>query len=390
MIKVVVPVEELLGWGGGVDFLKFYLAILNQLEDITTIVAIPYDQYDQKVVRKIKDCVKSLIGYSIAKRYDYGTFWINYPNIQIQKYRRGSTPTCLREADVVFLNMTPIKGVQRSKIIGYIPDLQHIHLPRFFTEEEKCCRNRQFIEMMEKCGTIFVNSWHTQKDFKECYPIQSGKCNFFSMKFLPVANDFSVLRANIEKYKLPKRYFMFSNQLWVHKDFPTALRAMALLLRDERYKDVELICSGGTYDYRNPNYFDEIELLIQELNIQRNIRFLGFIAKNEQLAILRNCISVIQPTLFEGGPGGGATYDAVAYGASAIISDIEINLEIKNERVCFFQAGNAEDLYKKMKERLLNPLEPLSIAVLEKQQEINNRQACLDIHTLIVDVANKH
>ena len=43
MIKVVVHTEGLLGWGGGIDFLKYYLSILNQLENIRTIVAIPYD-----------------------------------------------------------------------------------------------------------------------------------------------------------------------------------------------------------------------------------------------------------------------------------------------------------------------------------------------------------
>ncbi len=36
-----------------------------------------------------------------------------------------------------FLNMSPIKNVKRNKIIGYIPDLQHIHLPYLFTEEER-------------------------------------------------------------------------------------------------------------------------------------------------------------------------------------------------------------------------------------------------------------
>lgn len=387
MIKVVVHSEGLWGWGGGVDFLKFYLAILNQLEHITTIVTIPYDQFDQKLIRNVKDCIKKSIGLPIYKRHNYGTFWIDYPNIQIQMYRRGSTPSCLKEADVVFLSMSPVEGVNSSRVIGYIPDLQHVYFPQFFTKKEIDIRNRQFSEMMEKCGTIFVNSQHTQNDLKKCYPVQSVKCNFFSMIFLPLANDFSALDANIEKYKLPKRYFMFSNQLWVHKDLPTALRAMALLVQDEQYKDVELVCSGSTYDYRNPGYFGQIERLIQDLGIQKSVRFLGFIPKNEQLLILRHCVSVIQTTLFEGGAGGGATYDAIAYGSSAIISDIEINLEAKNERISFFKVGDSKDLCMKMKERLMNPLKPLSITILEKQREVNNRQACFDIDKLITDVA---
>lgn len=157
MIKVVVHTEGLLGWGGGIDFLKYYLSILNQLENIRTIVAIPYDQYDQKIIRLIKNCVKKIVGYSTCKCYDYGTFWSDYQNIKIQMYRRGSIPTCMQEADVVFLNMSPIKNVKRNKIIGYIPDLQHIHLPYLFTEEERASRNRHFIKMMRECGTIFVN-----------------------------------------------------------------------------------------------------------------------------------------------------------------------------------------------------------------------------------------
>lgn len=102
MIKVVVHTEGLLGWGGGIDFLKYYLSILNQLENIRTIVAIPYDQYDQKIIRLIKNCVKKIVGYSTCKCYDYGTFWSDYQNIKIQMYRRGSIPTCMQEADVVF------------------------------------------------------------------------------------------------------------------------------------------------------------------------------------------------------------------------------------------------------------------------------------------------
>lgn len=390
MISVIVHAEGLLGWGGGVDFLKFYLSIFNQLKHIRTVLIIPYDQVDQKIIRTVKDYIKRVVGLPVYNRCIYDTFWEDYPNIQTQMYRRGSTPSCLKEADVIFLAMQPVPEVERSKVIGYIPDLQHVYFPDFFTKKEICNRDEQFIKMMEQCGTILVNSLHTQRSLKKYYPVPSSKCSFFSMKFLPLANNFSILDTSIEKYELPRRYFMFSNQLWVHKDLPTALRAMALLVQDEHYKDVELVCSGATYDYRNPDYFDQIKQLIWDLNISKNVRFLGFIPKNEQLVILRKSVSVVQTTLFEGGAGGGATYDAVAYGSSAIVSDIEVNLEIKNERVRFFKVGDPEDLCLKMKECLMNPLEPLPIAILEEQREFNYSQACLDIDRLITDVVRNN
>jgi hypothetical protein len=47
-------------------------------------------------------------------------------------------------------------------------------------------------------------------------------------------------------------------------------------------------------------------------------------------------MAVIQPTLFEGGPGGGAAYDAVAAGVPVLLSDIPINQEISDPRCRFF------------------------------------------------------
>jgi glycosyltransferase involved in cell wall biosynthesis len=59
---------------------------------------------------------------------------------------------------------------------------------------------------------------------------------------------------------------------------------------------------------------------------------------------------VLQPTLFEGGPGGGAVYDAVSLGVPAILSDIPVNREIENEpNLFYFEAGSAPDLAGKMR-----------------------------------------
>jgi glycosyltransferase involved in cell wall biosynthesis len=63
----------------------------------------------------------------------------------------------------------------------------------------------------------------------------------------------------------------------------------------------------------------------------------------------------VQPTLFEGGPGGGATFDAVALGIPSLLSDIPVNLEISDPLVRFFKTSNAESLAEKMMEIPANP-----------------------------------
>jgi glycosyltransferase involved in cell wall biosynthesis len=175
---------------------------------------------------------------------------------------------------------------------------------------------------------------------------------------------------DVSAYKLPKRYFIIANQLWIHKDHKTAFKALRLLY-DKRYDHVEIVCTGKVDDYRFPGYYQEIKNYITELNLTDRIHFLGFVPKKDQIAILRRSVGVIQPTLFEGGPGGGAVYDAIAYGVPAIISDIIVNCEIKHPLVLFFSVQNPDDLAERMIQLLDNPLCRLSIEDLKIQKENN-------------------
>jgi glycosyltransferase involved in cell wall biosynthesis len=89
---------------------------------------------------------------------------------------------------------------------------------------------------------------------------------------------------------------------------------------------------------------------VENLGLSEKIHFLGYIDKLDQLRIMAKAVAVIQPSLFEGGPGGGAVYDAVAAGVPAIVSNIGVNLEIGDEEnVVFFEARSCDDLALKMK-----------------------------------------
>jgi glycosyltransferase involved in cell wall biosynthesis len=91
---------------------------------------------------------------------------------------------------------------------------------------------------------------------------------------------------------------------------------------------------------------------VQAWGVADRIRVLGLIPKQDQIALLRGALSLVQPTLFEGTPGGLAAYDAVSLGVPALISDISVNLELDEPRVRFFKAGDADDLYRLMRERV--------------------------------------
>ena len=53
---------------------------------------------------------------------------------------------------------------------------------------------------------------------------------------------------------------------------------------------------------------------------------------------------MLQPTLFEGNPGGGIAYNAISLGVPIILSDIPVNLELKSPLAFFFRMKDPESL----------------------------------------------
>ena len=90
--------------------------------------------------------------------------------------------------------------------------------------------------------------------------------------------------------------------------------------------------------------------MLKDLALTEHVVILGHIPKMDQISLLKRSIPVIQPTLFEGGPGGGSSYDAISLGQPLIVSDIPVNREIdEHEAVCFFKPQCVVDLASKMK-----------------------------------------
>jgi len=244
-------------------------------------------------------------------------------------------------------------------------DYQHKHLPHLFAEEERQRRDKVFAGMLAEAAVVIVNSRDTQSDIETFNPDRASAV--VALPFTPIpdpawfdADGEEVAR----KYELPKRYFLISNQFWRHKSHLTAFEALAILRQDAGLRDVKIICTGETRDTRHPTYFSELQKEIAALDIADAVNILGHIPKQDQMQIMKNAVAVIQPTLFEGGPGGGAVYDAVALGVRAIVSDIAVNREIEDAKVTFFTAGSSADLAEKMAMLLSKPpprLDPESL-----------------------------
>lgn len=259
--------------------------------------------------------------------------------------------TCLSRigADIAL----PINGTLGPRCetpwIGYLYDFQHRYLLSNFKVQSCYEREIGFTTTLKDSDVVVVNSSAVKDDVKKFYP-WADMDSVFSLPFSPtaLADWFEALPGGaLDRYFLPKRYFLISNQFWVHKDHPTAIRALSVL---RKHTDIGLVCTGAGSDHRRANYMEEIKSLISELGLTDDVRLLGHIPKRDQIEIMKSAVAVVQPTLFEGGPGGGSVYDAVALGVPVVLSDIAVNREVVGKNVVFFPAGQSSELAARLKE----------------------------------------
>jgi len=386
---VGICADVLISWAGGMDLVAYVTRSLKAARPrgrLTLLVpgAAPAKRrFTWKSVRyAIKDWVKALIGRPRLPQNPEITQNLQSdelirrlrqidPSLEV-RYSAGLDDGLAQAAadlrlDAVYLAMRCPKSRPACALVGYVPDYQHRHLPHLFSTEERAQRDQVFGALIAVSDAMVMNARAVAEDMRRFTPGPLPELHVlpFSPNLDPEwLQDRPELRA---AYAIDGPYFIVCNQFWMHKDHLTAFRALAELAKSR--SDVSLICTGGTTDYRDQTYFGKLEAEAARLGLGSRLRFLGHIPKRDQIELLKHAVALVQPTLFEGGPGGGATYEAVALGQRVLLSDLPVNLEVDGGDVCFFTKGDHAALAQLMKEALEDPARRGDSADLLAQSE---------------------
>jgi glycosyltransferase involved in cell wall biosynthesis/ribosomal protein S18 acetylase RimI-like enzyme len=352
--------DVLISWGGGMDLIVNQLRAIKAAEaDSSICLLVPgAPPTKPKVTRKtfryvIMDIVEAIIERPRRKQNhdDALAFHVAELIARMQKidptievrYSAGLDDGLAQAAadlrlDAVYLAMRLPKPRPACALVGYVPDYQHRHLPHLFSDKEVAERDEVFGALVAASDFMVMNARAVAEDMRRFTP--EPLPGLHVLPFSPNLDPewLQDRPAILSAYAIDGPYFIVCNQFWMHKDHLTAFRAMAEVARSR--PDVSLICTGGTTDYRDPTYFSKLEAEAMQLGLGLHLRFLGHIPKRDQVELLKHAVALIQPTLFEGGPGGGSTYEAVALGQRVLLSDVPVNLETDSGDVCFFPRGD--------------------------------------------------
>ena len=358
MKRIAVLSRGLCKWNGGVDFLRLILRSLlasreEEDERMYLFVPNPTNRFISKIVWRLSGGKRRL--HTMTEQQEWlSDLTDGLPNISIIRYSpfaKGLLRTMKKEnIDVVGPTYDSLGPDFPTPWIGYVYDFQHHYLRENYSTRERRKHEKRFAGIAHDAPAIICNAEDVRNDMKRFFPEATNKLIVLPFTPSPMEHWF---HASIEhtrtRYGIPKSYFIICNQFWKHKDHATAFRAMRKFLdADRRNEQFKLVCTGRLEETREPAYIGKLMKLIKDLGLTDSVICVGHIPKNDQIALLRGATALVQPTLLEGGPGGGATYDAIAVGTPALLSDLPVNKEIQSNAVWFFRTGNAEDLSSAM------------------------------------------
>jgi glycosyltransferase involved in cell wall biosynthesis len=176
-------------------------------------------------------------------------------------------------------------------------DLQHLHLPRFFTPRAFTIREMTYRAYCGQAALIGVNSESTRRDLIHFYQVPPDKIflaeGASAIHAYPLVNA-STLDSVSKKYRLPKQFLFYPAQTWAHKNHLGLLKALSLL-RTRHHIDIPLVCSG-----KKTPFFKTIGRTLRHLDLDSQVRFIGFIPPEDLHSLYRLCEAVVYPSFFEG------------------------------------------------------------------------------------------
>jgi glycosyltransferase involved in cell wall biosynthesis len=196
-------------------------------------------------------------------------------------------------------------------------DLQHAHLPEFFSRFERRRRELEYGVFSKRAAMVAVTSEWIRRDVIRHYDLPAEKVAVVPWAPPTLAYktpDEATLAEVSRRLALPPRFLFYPAYAWPHKNHSALFRALARL-RDEDGISLTLVCTGGESAYA-------AELLNQRraLGLDEQVRWLGFISPNDLRALFELCDGVVVPTLFEA--ASGPVWEAFVAGAPVACSNV--------------------------------------------------------------------
>ena len=366
-MRIGIVADGYIDANGTLDYLKILLRGLYLRNDVEVYMFFPSE--NQRRFRHYPPLFRKL--YEIASPYKRNTaidYFSEFKELVIVEYKIRNLRKIILESklDLIFPSMMDLGRRMPIKWAVEFFDCQHKYYPQYFKGYVRAGRDIYFRSCAKHADVVFVNSQDAKEDFCNFYSIDNKRVFVLpfcaTLGYDKIGNDLTGIP---EKYGVDKPFFLISNQFYSHKRHDVAFRALKRV-REKGY-DASIVCTGLMDEA--PALAETLKQLCVNLGIEREVKFLGVIPKKDQIELMKNAISVVQPSEFEG-DCSGQIIDAITIGQRVIASDIDVIKEVAfYENISFFKLNDIEELVAQMINFIRTPFERPRYEDLIKREE---------------------
>lgn len=331
-IAFVISSNEIGNWSGGISYFRNLFKIIKNINKNNVIVYTDSIDFLKKQklnnffkIKKVNFLKKNTFSYFLRK------LLIFLINKDLYLY-------CMLLTDnISILSHRKLFKNKQIKSIGWIPDLQHKVLKKFFQDKVYLDRERYIINEIKNSDKIFVSSFQVKKEFKYYYNQEK--------KIVPLR---ILSEKQYSKKNKEKKYLLFPAQFWEHKNHKFLLKVGKIIKNNKI--NIKIYFCGKVENYKNKSHYSKINNQIKNDNLADVIKNFGEVSLNKLEKLQNESIAFVSPSLYE----GWSTINEESRSKLKFIflSNIKGHLEQKNYGSIFFNLKSPESFIHKLKKFL--------------------------------------
>ena len=236
-------------------------------------------------------------------------------------------------------SLLPAGSLTSIPTIYHPHDLQHRHLPQYFSSFRRLRREILYRTLCHQARCVVVESSWSKADLIEQFRLRQGK-----IAVVPFASTLSSLPPPAEheleeirsRLHLPQSFTYYPAQTWPHKNHIRLLRSLAQI-RQTSGETVPLVCSGYQDDF-----FPTILRESERLGVANQVYWVGFLEPRDVLCLYRLCRLVVIPSLLEA--ASEPMYEAFEVGAPVACSNLPSLAGQARAAAVFFDPTSIDDI----------------------------------------------
>jgi len=332
-------------WGGAFQYDLSILDAMGQLprDEIEVVVGYSHPSWLQYLDRYGFKNVPVPLGY-------WGRFFaqlLHYSPITVSLWRdicswfHPTVRALMREkCDLwVFPSQDPWCYLAPVPALATIHDLMHRYerrFPEIGTRWQFAWREWHFGNTCKWAAGILVDSRLGKQHVVDSYgtdPSHLHVLPFIAPSYLEGAVATSI--GTVSEQQLPEKFLFYPAQFWEHKNHRRLVTAIAQL--KTRYPDIKLVLAGA-----KKNEYRTLMTLVEQLGLQCDIIFLGYVPDSEMNVLYRRAKAMIMPSF--SGPTNIPPLEAMKLGCPCAVSDVYAMSEQTGGAALLFDPESVESM----------------------------------------------